>query len=390
MSRPWTAEETGYLCESWGTVSVGAMSRRLNRTKGAIINKCRRLDLGAYLDSGDYITLNQLVIAVTGTNAAYSYKTISWVKNRELPIHTKTICSKKVRVVYLDEFWKWAEKNRSFLDFSKMEPLALGEEPAWVAEQRRKDYQAFAIQRKDPWTPDEESRLIMLLRQHKYGYAELSEILHRSAGAIQRKCTDLGIKERPVKADNHSKESLWMEADYEVLADGIRQGDSYTMIGRRIGKSEKAIRGKVYFVYLTENADKVRAMMADGPWGYGAPMPTVKQGVHLSRCRQAVKKDLSALVTILRRKMNELGYEPFWQRHMCVKWDDVLGCTAGCFDCDCCSEFQRIRPQYCVRCGRTFLERKENRMCSECRAAKKKMAQRKWSVLNGTVRKGRI
>ena len=76
-----------------------------------------------------------------------------------------------------------------------MEPLALGEEPDWVAEQRRKDFKAFAIQRKDPWTADEDSRLKMLLKQHKYGYAELSEILRRSAGAIQRRCTDLGIKE---------------------------------------------------------------------------------------------------------------------------------------------------------------------------------------------------
>lgn len=38
------------------------------------------------------------------------------------------------KIIYLDEFWKWAEKNRSFLDFSKMEPLALGKEPGWVNE----------------------------------------------------------------------------------------------------------------------------------------------------------------------------------------------------------------------------------------------------------------
>lgn len=70
-----------------------------------------------------------------------------------------------------------------------------------------------------------------------------------------------------------------------MLADGIRKGNSYTAIGKALGKSEKAVRGKVYFVYLTENQDKVRAMLKDKPWGYGAPDPTVKQAVHLSRTR---------------------------------------------------------------------------------------------------------
>jgi hypothetical protein len=261
-----------------------------------------------------------------------------------------------------------------------MEPLALGVEPDWVLKQRRKDFAAFAIQRKDHWTPEEDSRLVMLLKMHRYGYAELSEMLHRSAGAIQRRCTDLGIKERPVKADNHGV--LWSEADYQALADGIRNGDSYMLIGQVLGKSEKAIRGKVYYEYLTENADKVRALMGDGKWGDGAPTPTVAQGIHLSRTRQQVKKDLSLLDAILRKRLNDLGYDPFWQRFMCMNWDDIGGCSAGCTDCDSCTEFRRIRPQYCARCGGTFYERKENRFCAPCRKARQKQYFRKWRRLN--------
>lgn len=118
----------------------------------------------------------------------------SWVRRRGFPIHTKRVDKCVWRVVYLDEFWKWAEQHRSFIDFSKLEPLALGKEPDWVPEQRKKDFQAFALQRKDPWTPDEDSRLKMLLKQHKYGYVELSEILRRSEGAhcppVQRSWTE--------------------------------------------------------------------------------------------------------------------------------------------------------------------------------------------------------
>lgn len=385
--RRWTQEEVSYLRDNWGMVTIQGISRKLGRTEAAILNKVQELGLGAFLEHGDYITLHQLLVAFTNTGASDTYKLKSWIENRGMPVHTRLIKQKRVRIVYLDEFWEWAEKHRSFLDFSKMEPLALGEEPAWVAEQRRKDYKAFAAQRKDPWTPAEDSRLIMLLRLHKYGYAELSEMLQRSAGAIQRRCTDLGIKERPVKADNHSPESKWTDEDFEILADEIRNGDSYTMIGRQIGKSEKAIRGKVYFVYLTESADKVRAMMGDHPWGYGAPVPTVKQAVHLSRTRTDTKAMLEQLAGVLYRRTLELkkvDYDHYFQRAMCMNWDDLHSCcAAGCEDCDACTEFVRIQPQYCVRCGATFYERKENRVCARCRAARKRQAFRKYQRLYG-------
>lgn len=377
--RKWTAEEMDYLRENWGRVSVDGLCKHLERSRNAILTMKQKLGLGAYLDSGDYVTLNRLMIAVTG-GSVDSYQKKSWIENRGMPIHRKKVLDKSVRIVYIEEFWEWAEKNRSFIDFSKMEPLALGKEPDWVPEQRKKDFAAFAIQRKDAWTPAEDSRLVLLLKQHKYGYAELSEMLHRSAGAIQRRCTDLGIKERPVRADNHS--DRWTDDDYAALVDGIRHGDSYALIGKAIGKSEKAVRGKVYYEYLTENADKVRAMMGDGAWGDGAPMPTVGQGVHLSRTRQQVKKDLSLLDAILRYRMNELGYDPYWQRFMCMNWDDIGGCAANCTDCDSCTEFRRIRPQYCARCGGTFYERKQNRFCGHCRKAMQKQHFRKWAILN--------
>ena len=319
-------------------------------------------------------------------NSSAGYQVESWQKNRGLPIHTYRVDTESFRVVYIDEFWEWAEKNRSYLDFSKMEPLALGAEPEWVPEQRRKDFQAFALQRKDPWTPDEDSRLAMLLKQQKYGYAELSEILHRSEGAIVRRCRDLGLKERPVRADNHGKDSVWTDEHFRILADGIRHGDGYPMIGKAVGRSEKAVRGKVYFTYLTEDADKVRAMLGNGPWGHGAPEPTVRQGFNLSRTRTEVRKNLSILDALLRKRMNDLGYDPYWQRFMCMNWDDIGGCTAGCQDCDSCTEFRRIRPQYCARCGGTFYERQENRFCKACRTARKKQYLRKYARLHAQGR----
>ncbi len=385
-SRTWTAAELEYLDSNWGYVSLPSMAKRLNRTVDAIKLKAGRLGLGSMLMGGDYITLNQLIIALSGHKES-SYLRKSWVENRGLPVHKKRVNKCQFNVVYIDEFWKWAEKHRSFIDFSKMEPLALGKEPEWVVEQRKKDYKALSLQRKDPWSPAEDSKLIYLLNQQKYGYLELSKMLNRSAGAIQRRCCDLGTKLRPVKADTHGADSIWTEKDYEILCDGIKNGESYGSIAELIGKSEKAIRGKVYYVYLTENMDKVRLMIGSGNWGDGAPVPTVNQGKSLSAYRQQVKKDLSYFAGLLKYRANELGYDPYWQRFMCANWDDFKGCQAGESDCDSCAQFLRIREQYCKRCGATFYERKENIYCADCRKARKKQANKKWAVLSS---RGRI
>lgn len=374
----WSAEEEAYLEEHWGTVSIPGIAGKLGRSSNAIKIKAHKLGLGPVLMGGDYVTLNQLSIAIGYDNSGYKMK--SWVENRGLPIHRKRVEKCSFRVVYLDEFWEWAERNRSFLDFSKFQPLMLGMEPGWVAEQRKKDQLSNALQRKDPWTAWEDQYLISLLQEQKYGYQELSKMLHRSCGAIQRRCTDLKIVLRPVR---EVKNKSWSEADFKVLADGIRNGDSYMLIGEMIGKSEKAVRGKVYTVYLTENADKIRAMMGDHLWGYGAPEPTIKQRMVLSGKQKEAKEAVSRLIQVLLLRRNELaGWDAYWQRHMCMHWDDVKGCTAGETDCDSCCSFQRVKPQYCVRCGKSFLERKENKCCSACRAARKKAAQKKWAVMN--------
>lgn len=387
-NRTWTESEIKYLREAWGFVSIDSICRHLGRSKNAIMVLKDRLKLGPFLINGEYVTMHQLVIALGYSSGADGYKVKSWIENRGFPVHIKTRSNKaKIRVVYLDEFWKWAEKNRSFIDFGRMEPLALGAEPEWVSEQRRKDFLGYSLQRKDPWTPDEDARLKMLLSKYQYGYAELSEMLHRSTGAIQRRCSDLGLKARPLKANNHGEDCAWTDAQYKILADGIKHGDGYMAISKAIGKSEKAVRGKVYNEYFTENADKVREMIGNGNWGDGRPVPTVRQARRNSRYRTEIAHNIEQIAGILKFKVDQahaelLKNDPFFQKGMCMKWDGFNGCTAGCDNCDECNEFVRIRPQYCCRCGGTFIERADNKLCPACRVARKKQAQRKWAALH--------
>lgn len=162
------------------------------------------------------------------------------------------------------------------------------------------------------------------------------------------------------------------------MADMIRQGCSYSMIGDACGgRSEKAIRGVVFQKYHTENADRVRAMLGDGPWGTGAPEPTVKSEKH----KETVRKPMARLCGLLLAIRNSMDFGEYWQKDMCQHWDAIQGCTMHCTDCDSCTSFQRIRPQYCRMCGGEFLERAERTYCPKCRAMRKKQAQRKYAIL---------
>ncbi len=256
-SKNWTKDEELYLEDKWGSISIPAIGKKLGRSACAVKIRANKLGLGPVLEAGEYISLNQLYRGLRGRDIQ-PYAISSWVEKRGLPIKTKKVERNSFRVVYLSDFWIWAEENRSFLDFSKMEPLIFGEEPPWVAQQRKQDFYHVPLQNKRPWTEYETQRLIYLVKQQKYNRMEISKELNRSDGAIARKLQDLGIKDRPLKAYNQNK---WEAEEIDQVISGIVQGECYGKISEKIGKSEKAIRGKVYQMYRTENADKIRQII---------------------------------------------------------------------------------------------------------------------------------
>ena len=368
--RQWTQQEYDYLQDNWGQTSIPTLCKHLNRSETAIKIKAQRLNLGSFLNGGEYISFNQCLIAL-GINSG-GYKKISWIENRGFPIRYKTVNRNKFKVVYLSDFWEWAEKNKSLLDFYNFEYLSLGQEPSWVNEKRKIDFEKHQSISVKKWTKADDEKLLFLLRQHKYGYSEISIQLHRTCGAIQRRICDLGLKKRPVKADNTIP---WTDKEKQVLGNLINKGLSYDLMPAEVGRSSKAIRGLCGRVYNTENLDTIRAMINGGNFGDGAYL----YNIYEKKKSATVKNDISRLISALKYQRNKLGYDQYWQRFTCMNWDDYEGCSANETDCDRCSNYKRIPPQYCVRCGKIFFERKENRICSSCRVQRKKQAQAKWA-----------
>lgn len=252
-AKKWTAEEIEYLKESWGNKSIATIAKNLNRSENAVINKKGKLGLGPFIDRQGFYTMKKLTDALGVDANGYS-----WIERRGLKTRRLKCKNQTYRVIDIYEFWEWAEKNQDFLDFSNFEKYALGAEPEWVDKKRVRDCAKARSIKTTPWTKDEDERLLKCLKEYKYSWTETSKKLHRTCGAIQKRCAVLGYKERPLRESPHSK---WSEEQLQLLKEMIIDGCNYFEMQEKIGKSEKAIRGKIYNLYKTERLDNVRMIL---------------------------------------------------------------------------------------------------------------------------------
>lgn len=243
-SWSWTSEELKYLKENWGNVSVGRLAKTLNRTVDAVIVKKDRLGLGNFLDNGDYISYNQLLMALFGLDAQSTYRVNkSWVG---FPVKLKTVNGSKFKIVFLEDFWKWAEENKRKIDFSKMEENILGLEPDWVKRKRKIDIECRM--KTSPWVKAEDLKLERMLLQHKYTYTDLSAEFNRTEDAIRRRIWDLALDIKPVRAKNRK----WTTKEEAILKSMYDEGWSLGKIGQRLGRTGQSVRGKTW---LLQNPD---------------------------------------------------------------------------------------------------------------------------------------
>lgn len=239
MAKRWTKEEIEYLMSKWGSVSIPVIAKRLGRTESSITNKARRLKLGPHLENADCISLNQLYMAMRGSWGG-TYTKQQWI-DKGLSVRTHKVKNCSFLVVNVDDFWEWAEKNRTILDFSNLEENILGKEPDWVKEQRKIDKMNSFFKR-TPWTPEEDKLLTELLKQYRYTYKELSIRLRRTEGAIKRRVIDLRIKHRPLRMPNHNP---WTVEETNQLIELYNKGHGRNTIARYIDRSSQACSGKI-------------------------------------------------------------------------------------------------------------------------------------------------
>lgn len=239
--KPWTPAEENYLQDKWGSVSIKGLARNLGRSENAVIVRAQRMGLGAHLNSDYRMPFNQLMVAVFGEHST------GYTKRRlieaGLPVKKHRVNKCCFLVICPEDFWEWAEANKSLIDFKNFEPYAIGPEPEWAKVKRKYD-QDKAIRTKknhnQPWTAAEDARLSFLLKKGDRTYRDLQKDLQRTDAAIKRRIGTLGLKERPAREKNRK----WTEGEIEVLLRMVEEGANWIQIGDRIGRSALAVRGK--------------------------------------------------------------------------------------------------------------------------------------------------
>lgn len=259
MSKRWTNDEIEYLKESWGTIPISKIATTLSRTKLSVHRKAERLKLGAFLDNGDYISYKQL-LEVLGFTYNSPYK-LAWVRDRNFPVKEKKVNNSYRKIVYLNEFWQWAEKNQDVLDFSKLEYLILGKEPEWVAKKRNSDFIRTNDIKTSLWTEYEDNQLINLVKEYKYTTKQLSNILHRTESAIKKRLENLNCKYRPIPEPKHNN---WTNTEVFILLKALKEETNWTAIKHLIpNHSERGIKGKCYIMFKTQKLNNIKKLLSE-------------------------------------------------------------------------------------------------------------------------------
>lgn len=240
MCKKWEQEEIDYLEDNWGAVSITGIAKKLDRSIHSIKCKAYKLGLRRHIHSGEYMTYNQLLVAL---GMGETYVRVKF-ENNGIPIKYKKSLNKRYKIIYINDFWKWAEKHKNLLNFKDFQDGALGwPEPSWVSTKRQSDKSKAKQIKKTPWTEGEDKQLQWLINQYKYGYSDIARLMGRTEGAIKRRLCDLNIKGRPIKAENHRP---WKEWETNLLIDMFNKGYTHEDISERLdNRSVCAVRGKL-------------------------------------------------------------------------------------------------------------------------------------------------
>lgn len=239
--KQWTEDEEIFLQEKWGNMTIPGIAKKLGRSENAVIVRAQRMGLGAHLESDHRISYHQLIVELYGKNQG-SY-TESRLIRAGIPVKLHKVKNSRFRVIDIEEFWKWAENHKDILDFSRLEPYALGAEPEWVKLKRKLDCDKKRKTKKnhnDPWTQSDDAKLQRMVAKGIYTYTDIAGELRKTEGAVKRRIYDLGIQGKPKK----NKPRKWSNKEVETLIHMKEQGYDWMHIAEELQRSALSVRGK--------------------------------------------------------------------------------------------------------------------------------------------------
>lgn len=193
----WEDKEINYLLDKAGTSTILNISKKLNRSSKSVLGKLNSLGYTNIRQLNGTLSASFLAKALDVSHSTVIY----WIENYGLPATKKNYYRYDTKIkhysIYPEEFWEWARENKEKINFSKIDPYLILPEPAWVDEERKKDYFKKALKSKKKWTRQEDQKLLMW-KKAGLSYREISDRLERSIRSVQSRY--LRLKRKEVKS----------------------------------------------------------------------------------------------------------------------------------------------------------------------------------------------
>lgn len=244
----WTKEEEAFLHENWGVQTLTYIANSLKRKETAIRARAYVLGLGDSKSAGGLYYTPPEVAELIGVNTTTIY---NWIDKKILKARRKKLINKLYYQISGENLIEFLRENTDKWDSRNLKEYALGCEPDWLKEKRKKD-RGKKIRNKN-WTNEEDAKLINYI-EIGYSMEEIAKRLNRTKNAIHARSQRLRKQNRlkPTKIMLY-----WTEEEIEMMLEMEKQGLTDEEIAIELGRERIHI------------ADKRRTMREKGEYkGY--------------------------------------------------------------------------------------------------------------------------
>lgn len=200
-TSPWTPEQDDVLYEGVGVKTYEKMAETLGRSVEAVKRRIERLGLEDKHVATGTVSARELALIV-GVDPTTVIR--RWIPDGLVGVQKKLErgVSKKHRpyFIYPEDFWKWAEKNKKRINFSKIERGVLIPEPDWFKEEWDKDFYIPNKTRK-MWTDEEDDGVWKLYYEVGLPQKEIAEQMQRTQNSVEKRLKRLREKKITYKEE---------------------------------------------------------------------------------------------------------------------------------------------------------------------------------------------
>lgn len=230
--KKWKKEDEMQLEEKWGTKAIEKLAKELGRTVGALRTKAWSMKLGGQLEADGNIMKISDIEKYIGISRS-RIETLE--KNGLICLKKKKITkSKKTKCIETKDLLEFLKNNQDIWDSRRLTDQIFVVEPDWLKEKIERDRKNPPIQKKR-WT-ETERNLARTLLLAGHDYEQIGNRLERTKGSVRRELINMLLSYRIAR--------FWKGNEIKIIQE-MYSHKTAQEIGEIIGRSEKAVRGKI-------------------------------------------------------------------------------------------------------------------------------------------------